>query len=70
MQVRLSDPARKRDLIRYLRARDYLAVDEDGAVVAVPINSVSERADLLRLTRDLREWQSQHPGVLASLTVE
>jgi hypothetical protein len=70
MRVRLSDPALTRQLIRYLRARHYLAVTEDGAVTAVPINAVSERADVARFKRDLAEWQAEYPGVLASVAVE
>ncbi len=70
MQVRLSDPVLTRDLVRYLRARHYLAVDQGGAIVAVPINAISERADVARFKRDLAEWQAEYPGVLASVALE
>ena len=70
MRVRLSEPARTRDLIRYLRAKDYLAVEEDGAVIAVPIRAVSERADLKRFALDVAQWQADHRGVLAWVAVE
>lgn len=67
MRVRISDPALLRPLVLYFRSRGYLAVEERGTVSVVPLNAVSERADRFRFQRDLTEWQSEHPGVLASI---
>ena len=67
MRVRVSDPTLTRDLIRFLRRHDYLAIEEEEPefIEAVPINSVSARADRNRLRRHLDEWQAEHPGVMA-----
>jgi hypothetical protein len=66
MRIRIDDPPSARDLVRFLRRRDYLAVEEsEGLVEAVPINSVSERADRVRTLRELSDWMAQHPGVSA-----
>ena len=66
MRVRVSDPTLTRDLIRFLRRHEYLAVEEEPEFIeAVPINSVSARADRNRLRGHLDEWQAEHPGVTA-----
>ena len=70
MRVRLSHPALMKGLVRHFRSRGYLAVEEDGAIVAVPLNAVSERGDLARFRRDLAEWQAEHPGVLARVELD
>ena len=59
-----------RGLIRHLRSRGYLAAEEDGAILAVPLNAIGERGDLARFKRDLAEWQAEHRGVLARVEVE
>lgn len=62
MRLHVSESAAVRDLVRFLRTRDYLAVDEgDGMVEVVPIGSVSEAADRARLLRDLDEWRTGRP---------
>jgi hypothetical protein len=64
MQLDVSQQRGARDLVRFFRRREYLAVEhEPGIVEVVPINSVSEPADRLRTLRDLAEWTARHPGV-------
>jgi hypothetical protein len=55
--------------VGYLRARD-LPVDEDDAVTVVPIHMMTRHADGARLERDIRGWQSEHPGVAADVAFE
>ena len=67
MRIRLSDVRAARHLVRFLRDRDYLAVEHaDGVVEAVPIQSVSEPADRERTLRDLDVWLSGQPDVVAT----
>ena len=67
MRIELTEPRATRDLVRFLRDRDYLAVEEPGGVVeVVPIQVVSELADRARTLRDLGAWLAQHPGVGAT----
>jgi hypothetical protein len=68
MRIRVSDPRKSRELVRFLRGREYLAVaHHDGPVEAVPINSISERADRVRMLRDLADWMAENPGLEATL---
>lgn len=64
MRLRVSDSRLARDLVRFFRARDYLAVEEGAGLVAVvPINAVSERADRISILREVEEWLAAHPDV-------
>jgi hypothetical protein len=64
MLLRISDPRLPDDLVRFLRRHDYLAVKKErDTIEAVPINTVSERADRKRLRRDLSQWRAEHPGI-------
>ena len=67
MRIQLTEPRAARELVRFLRDRDYLAVEESGGVVeAVPIQVVSEPADRARTLRDLDAWLAENPDVGAT----
>jgi hypothetical protein len=70
MFIEISDPDLTEELIDFLRARDYLAVEERGQVVAVPINAVNASADRRRGERDLVDWRARHPGVRAEIVAD
>jgi hypothetical protein len=70
MFIEISDSALTEELIGFLRARGYLAIEERGQVVAVPINAVSASADRRRGQRDLDEWRARHPGVRAEIVAD
>jgi hypothetical protein len=44
MRIQISDPTLQRDLVRYLRSLEYLAVEEGDGMTVVPIKVLSERA--------------------------
>lgn len=68
MRVRISDPSLATDLIEFFRRNAFLAVQETPDTIDVlPINTVSERADRLRIGRYLEAWLADHPGVVAEL---
>ena len=53
-----------KDLVRFFRRRDYLAVEaEPGVVEVLPISGADEPADRARTLHDLDEWKAQNPGV-------
>ncbi|MBA2616376.1 MAG: hypothetical protein H0U90_11490 [Actinobacteria bacterium] len=53
-----------KDLVRFFRRRDYLAVEaEPGVVEVVPIDAVSEVAGRARTLLDLKAWKAEHPDV-------
>ena len=71
MRVRLSDPSVTPDLVRFLRERDFLAVEEERAIVGVaPIDAISPRADRVRVKRALNEWRARHPEVEIEILAE
>lgn len=70
MFIELEDPTLRRDLIRFLRARDYLAIEEAEQVVAVPLEAVDRRTDRERAERDLDEWRLEHPGVRVEIVAD
>ena len=64
MRFRIEDPRAAKDLVRFFRRRDYLAVQaDDGSIEVVSIQSVSERGDRTRTLRDLDEWKAANPDV-------
>ncbi len=64
MHIRVNDPTRVGELARFLRARDYLAFPNgDRGVEAVPLYSVSERADRVRLESHLARWLGRERDV-------
>ncbi len=66
MRLHISDPRETRDLVRFFRRREYLAVEhERGILEVVPINSLTDRAERLRTLHDLAEWKAAYPGVEA-----
>jgi hypothetical protein len=70
MFIEVSDPTLTGDLIQFLRARAYLAIEERGQIVAVPINAVTASADRRRAERDLDEWRAKHPGILVEVVAD
>jgi hypothetical protein len=70
MFIEISDPALTEELIQFLRSRDYLAIEERGQIVAVPINAVNTSADRRRGERDLDEWRAKHPGVRVEIVAD
>ncbi len=67
MRTRLSDGRAARDLVRFLRDRDYLAVEvTHGVVEAVPIQSVGDDLDRTRTLADVDIWLATRPGVVAT----
>lgn len=57
MHIRVNDPTVVGELARFLRAREYLAFPNgEFGVEAVPIYSVSARADRVRLESHLARW--------------
>jgi hypothetical protein len=68
MRIYVSDPAAAKELTRFFRRRDYLAVvSGPGLVDVAPIQSVDARHDLARTRRDLDEWAAENPNVRAVL---
>jgi hypothetical protein len=70
MFLQISDPALNRDLVAFLRARNYLAIEERGQVVVVPLQAVSRAADRRRTEGDLDEWRSRNPGVRVEIVAD
>jgi hypothetical protein len=70
MFLQISDPALNRDLVTFLRARNYLAIEERGQVVVVPLQAVSRTADRRRTEGDLDEWRSRNPGVRVEIVAD
>jgi hypothetical protein len=67
MKLDVNESRGARDLVRFFRRREYLAVEQEpGVIEVVPIDSVSERADRSRTLRDLEEWRLNHPGIDAA----
>jgi hypothetical protein len=67
MRTRLNDGRAARDLVLFLRDRDYLAVEvADGIVEAVPIQSVGDELDRTRTLADVDIWLATRPGVVAT----
>jgi hypothetical protein len=68
MRLYVPDSQAARDLVRFFRARGYLAVaDPGGEVEVVPIASRGEAADRASTLRDLAAWRADHPGVAADV---
>jgi hypothetical protein len=66
MRVRISDPSLAPDLAEFFRRNEFLAVQaDDDTVDVLPISTVSERSDRLRIHRYAEAWLADHPGVLA-----
>jgi hypothetical protein len=63
MIIEISDPALTSELVEFLRTKDYLAIEERGQIVAIPLDPVNVAADRRRGDRDLQEWRATHPGV-------
>jgi hypothetical protein len=62
MQIQISDPRAAKDLTRFFRSREYLAVERTkGVLEVVPIQAVGQRADRRRTLRDLAEWAAANP---------
>jgi hypothetical protein len=70
MFIEISDPALVRDLIEFLRERNYLAVEEWGHIVAVPLQPQNRASDRRRCERDLGEWRIAHPGVRVAIIAD
>jgi len=63
MIIEISDPALVSELVEFLRLKDYLAIEERGQIVAIPLDPVNVSTDRRRGERDLDEWRTRHPGV-------
>lgn len=59
MRVTISDTKLMPELVRYLRAREYLAVEEGGAVTVVPIHVMTKHAGRGRVEREVQSWLSR-----------
>jgi hypothetical protein len=70
MRVTISDPKLTADLVRFLRAREYLAIEEGDGITVVPIHVMTRHADRARVERDVRSWLSEHAGVAADVIPE
>ncbi len=70
MFIEISDSALTSDLIQFLRGRNYLAIEERGQIVAVPLNALSTTADRHRGERDLDAWRQLHPGVRVGVVAD
>ena len=70
MFIQIDDTSLRGDLVRFLRERDYLAIEEAGQVVAVPLESVDKHADRMRAERDLEAWRGDHPGVRVEIVAD
>jgi hypothetical protein len=64
LKIHVRDAEAARNLVRFFRARDYLAVaDLTGVVDVAPIATEGEEADRERTLRDLAAWCADHRGV-------
>ena len=70
MFIEISDPILRRDLIEFLRSKDYLAIEERGQIVAVPLDPLNVSADRRRAERDLEEWRASHPGIRVEIVAD
>jgi hypothetical protein len=68
MLVRISDPELAADLLAFFRRNAFLAAQEGRNTIDVlPINTVSERSDRLRIRRYLEAWLADNPGVVGDV---
>jgi hypothetical protein len=68
MRIYVPDSEAARDLVRFFRARNYLAVaDPGGEVEVVPIAGRGETADRASTLSDLAAWRADHPGIAAAV---
>lgn len=70
MFIEISDPTLRRDLVEFLRSKDYLAIEERGQIVAVPLDPLNVSADRRRAERDLEEWRGSHPGIRVEIVAD
>jgi hypothetical protein len=60
MLIHIDDAVVREELVAFLRARACLATLVDGAVLAQPLNTVSDRYDRRALVALLEEWKHEH----------
>ena len=70
VSINLSNPTFRHDLVRFLRDRGYLAIEEWDQIVAVPLPSLGASGDQRRVERDLAEWHVKHPGAQATVVAD